>query len=75
MIIYIVKFAIHILVCLFIFILMYDHCVLKKSLGSSLKDRTLQIFLSPLLWQLVKLVLLVAIFYLIYTLMHDNSLF
>lgn len=67
--------VIYILACLFVFILIYDHCVLKKSFGTALKKRSLQVLLSPLFWQLVKLGIIVTIFYLIYSLMHDNSLF
>ena len=54
--------------CVLLFVAMYDHCVYKRPFGESLKNRTLQLLLSPLLINVIVTVLVMAIVYIIYTL-------
>lgn len=75
MIINLLKFILFVAVCLLVFTLMYDHCVYGKSIIASLKERLTQLFLSPILYFLFKVSVIVAIFYLVYALIHKGSLF
>lgn len=74
-IICILKLILIFVVGLFVYILLYDHCVYGKKFLLSLKERTIQFFLSPILFSIFKVVVIVAIFYLIYALMHNASPF
>ena len=60
---------------LLVFIVMYDHCVYKKKILASLKERCIQVFLSPILYSILKYIVLGTLFYLVYALMHNQSLF
>lgn len=75
MIFIIFQILIYILACLFLFIIMYDHCVHKKTIVQSLKERALQFALNPLLWYILRAVLTIGIIYLIYSLLHGSTLF
>lgn len=61
--------------CLLVFTLMYDHCVNGKEWLCSLKERSLQFFLSPFTYFLFKVIVIGGILYLVYALMHNSSLF
>ena len=71
-ILYIVLFLIG---CLLLFTVMYDHCVNNMKWSSAFKNRVVLFFISPITAFFFKVFILVAIFYLIYAVMHNSSLF
>ena len=57
------------------YLVMYDRCIHKKGWWESVKDLTIGFFVSPLFICLFRIVATCSIFYLIYALMHNTSLF
>ncbi len=70
--IYIVLFLI---CCLLLFTVMYDHCVNNMGWSSALRKRAVLFFVSPISALLFKIFVILAILGLIYSLMHNTSLF
>lgn len=54
---------------------LYDHYVNNEPIISSLKTRVQNIFFNGCIGQIVMVFVIAAIFFLLYTLLFDNSIF
>lgn len=75
MIIKLLELGAYMLAGLLVFMIIYDHCVYRKPFKDSVRDRALLFFLSPFSFLIYRAIAFIAIFYLIYALMHNGSLF
>ncbi len=64
-----------IIACLFVFVVMYDHCVNDKPWGSVLKNWLLLLFLSDISITIYKIAIVAGTVYFVYSFMHGSSLF
>lgn len=61
--------------CLYAYIVLYDHCVNKTPLASSIMKLARNIFTSSIIYIILIILIVTGIFWFIYALMHNGSLF
>ena len=75
MIFAIVQIILYLLGCFILFMTLYDHYVNKEPIIAALKKWIQRIFLNGCIGQSVIVIVIAAFFFLLYTLLFDNSLF
>lgn len=75
MIFAIIQIILYLLGCYILFMALYDHYNNKEPIIASLKNRIQRIFLNGCIGQIVMVFVIAAIFFLLYTLLFDNSIF
>lgn len=71
----IIKLIGFVVICLLAYIIVYDHCVNKVPLASSFKKLVRKIFTSSIIYIIFTILVVGGIFWVIYALMHNGSLF
>lgn len=69
------QIALYVLCCLCIFAVMYEHCVYRKTIMQAVKELSMKLFLSPVAYFIFRTILIIILVYLIYSLIHNTSLF
>ena len=70
-----IKLSGFVVICLLAYIIVYDHCVNKVPMASSFKILARKIFTSSILYVIFIILVVGGIFWAIYALMHNGSLF
>ena len=71
----IIKLVGFVVICLLAYIIIYDHCVNKVPLASSFTKLVRKIFTSSIIYIILIISVVGGIFWVIYALMHNGSLF
>lgn len=71
----IIKILGFVVICLLAYIIMYEHCVNKVPFANSFKKLARNVFTSSIIYILFIILIVAGIFWTIYALMHNDSLF
>ena len=72
---FIIEVLLWLALCMFLFIVLYDHYVDKTPFLAALSKRTKQVFFSTCLGKVLFFIVIAIVLFLLYTILFDNSVF